>query len=190
MTKNKGNLIVISGPSGVGKGTVCQHLLAACPDLKLSVSATTRKPRSVDQEGVTYYFKTKDEFEAMIRQGAFLEWAMYNDNYYGTPLAPVQEKLDAGLNVLLEIDVQGALHVKENFPKGIYIFIAPPDRETLRLRLTDRGTETDEEISRRIAAAEDELAQQNKYDYVVINDVLDDAVQSIKDIIQTRSVVL
>lgn len=188
--KNKGILIVISGPSGVGKGTVCELLLQECPDLTLSVSATTRKPRCLDQEGVTYYFKTRDEFESMIKQGQFLEWAMYNGNYYGTPLGPVQEKLDAGLNVLLEIDVQGALTVKEHFPDGMYIFISPPDKETLHNRLTGRGTEAPEDIARRIAAADAELAQQNEYDYVVINDVLETTVASIKDIIQTRSVVL
>ncbi|MBE5039783.1 guanylate kinase [Ructibacterium gallinarum] len=186
--KTKGKLIVISGPSGVGKGTICEILLRQCPNLILSVSATTRKPRTVDKEGVTYYFKTNQEFQAMIDNHQFLEWAVYNGNYYGTPLLPVQEKLNAGKNVLLEIDVQGALHVKDNFPEGIYIFIAPPDKETLHERLTGRGTESPEEISRRIAAADQELAQQSKYDYVVINDVLENAVQTVKDIIETRSV--
>lgn len=189
---NKGSLFVISGPSGVGKGTVCEEVFKDKDALKLSfsVSATTRSPRPIDKEGVTYYFKTREEFEAMVEAGAFLEWATYNENYYGTPLAPVQEKLDAGINVVLEIDVQGALQVKKNFPSGICIFIAPPDIETLHIRLKGRGTETEEEIARRIAAAEWEMAQQGSYDYVIINDVLEDAVQSVKDIIQARSVVL
>ncbi len=188
----KGTLFVISGPSGVGKGTICQEILKEkdALSLSLSVSATTRKPRSIDQEGVTYYFKTREEFESMIEGGEFLEWALYNENYYGTPLKPVQEKLESGQNVVLEIEVQGALQVKKNFPAGVCIFIAPPDIETLRTRLRGRETETEQEIAKRIAVAEWEMQQQEKYDYVVINDVLEDAVQSVKDIIQARSVVL
>lgn len=180
---DKGNLIVISGPSGVGKGTVCDILLKSCKNLALSISATTRAPRDIDAEGVTYYFKTKQEFENMIKQNKFLEWAKYNDNYYGTPLEPVREKLKQGTNVLLEIDVQGALNVKKICPDAVYIFIAPPDIETLHKRLNNRGTETQEEIKRRIDSADAELMQQDKYDYVVINDNLDDAVREIENII-------
>lgn len=188
--KNKGNLIVISGPSGVGKGTVCKQLLQECDNLSLSVSATTRSPRAEDTDGVTYFFKTREEFETMIKNGDFLEWAMYNNNYYGTPLIPVQEKLDAGQNVLLEIDVQGALNVKNNYPDGVYIFLAPPSLETLHQRLVGRGTENPEEINRRIAAADLELSKQSEYDYIVVNDVLADAVRDVKEIIDTRSVAL
>lgn len=185
--KNKGNLVVISGPSGVGKGTVCKRLLDECENLILSVSATTRTPRSEDVEGVTYFFKSQDEFKAMIDAGEFLEWAVYNNNYYGTPRCAVEENRERGMNVLLEIDVQGALNVKNNFPDGVYIFIAPPDVETLHTRLVGRGTETLEEIQERVAAADAELALQNEYDYVVVNDVLDDAVEEIKEIIKARS---
>jgi guanylate kinase len=188
----KGTLFVISGPSGVGKGTVCEEVFKDkdALSLSLSVSATTRTPRPIDQEGVTYFFKTQEEFESMIEAGAFLEWATYNGNYYGTPLAPVEETLNKGINVILEIEVQGALQVKKNLPSAVSIFITPPDLHTLHSRLKGRATETEEEISRRIAAAEWELKQQNHYDYVIINDVLEDTVQSVKDIIQARSVVL
>lgn len=182
----KGRLIVISGPSGVGKGTLVKRLLSECKKLKLSVSATTRRPRSEDAEGVTYFFKTKDEFRSMIDESAFMEWAVYNDNYYGTPIAPVKEKLAEGYDVLLEIDVQGAMKVMEKCPDGIYIFIAPPSVETLRERLTGRGSESSEQIEKRVAAAEEELKLQDKYSYVVVNNVLDDAVEDIKKIIEGK----
>lgn len=182
----KGRLIVISGPSGVGKGTLVKRLLRECDRLKLSVSATTRKPRSEDTEGVTYFFKTKDEFRSMIENSAFMEWAIYNDNYYGTPIAPVREKLAEGYDVLLEIDVQGAMKVMERCPDGIYIFIAPPSVETLRERLTGRGSESPEQIDKRVAAAESELELKDRYTYVVVNNVLDDAVRDVKNIIERK----
>ena len=182
----KGRLIVISGPSGVGKGTLVKRLLRECDRLKLSVSATTRKPRSEDAEGVTYFFKTKDEFRSMIENSAFMEWAIYNDNYYGTPIAPVREKLAEGYDVLLEIDVQGAMKVMERCPDGIYIFIAPPSVATLRERLTGRGSESPEQIDKRVAAAESELELKDRYTYVVVNNVLDDAVRDVKNIIERK----
>ena len=182
----KGRLLVISGPSGVGKGTLVKRLLRECDRLKLSVSATTRKPRSEDTEGVTYFFKTKDEFRSMIENSAFMEWAIYNDNYYGTPIAPVKEKLAEGYDVLLEIDVQGAMKVMERCPDGIYIFIAPPSVETLRERLTGRGAESPEQIDKRVAAAESELELKDRYTYVVVNNVLDDAVRDVKNIIERK----
>ena len=181
---NKGQLIVISGPSGVGKGTIVKRLLSECENICLSVSATTREPRAEDTEGVTYFFKTKDEFLSMIENKCFLEWASYNGNYYGTPIAPVEEKLSQGCDVILEIDVQGAMNVMESYKGAMFIFIAPPDFETLKNRLEGRGSESQEQIANRVAAARAELEMQHKYDYVVINNVLDDAVDTVKNIIK------
>lgn len=183
---NKGKLIVISGPSGVGKGTVIRKILSECDNIRLSVSATTREPREEDTEGVTYYFKTKNEFRDMIDNGEFLEWATYNENYYGTPIKPVEKQREDGIDVLLEIDVQGALNVMEKCPDGIYIFIAPPSREVLKERLCGRGSESPEEIEKRVAAAVAELEVQGRYDYIVVNNVLDDAVREVKDIIEGK----
>ncbi len=185
---NKGKLIVISGPSGVGKGTIIKRILAECDRINLSVSATTRKPRLEDTEGVTYYFKTEDEFRQMIDGGKFLEWAVYNGNYYGTPIEPVERELDKGNNILLEIDVQGAVNVMEKCPGGMYIFIAPPSVDALKERLCGRGSETNEEIEKRVAAALAELEMKDKYDYIVVNNVLDDAVREVKDIIEGKNV--
>ena len=183
---NKGKLIVISGPSGVGKGTVIRRILSECENIKLSVSATTREPRQEDTEGVTYFFKTKDQFRNMIEKGEFLEWAIYNENYYGTPIGPVEKQREDGIDVLLEIDVQGALNVMEKCRDGIYIFIAPPSKEVLRERLCERGSESPEEIEKRVAAAVAELEVQDRYDYIVVNNVLDDAVREVKDIIEGK----
>lgn len=181
--EKKGRLIVISGPSGVGKGTVVKRLLKKNESLILSVSATTRKPRKEDSEGVTYYFKDTDEFKKMVEDERFLEWAVYNGNYYGTPIDAVEKNLSDGLNVILEIDVQGAVKVMEKCPNGLFIFIAPPCMEELKKRLVGRGSESAEEIERRVSAAESELKLKDKYDYVVVNNVLADTVDEINDII-------
>ena len=183
MTKNKGHLFLVSGPSGVGKGTICRELLKQDKQLYFSVSATTRKPRNEDVEGQTYYFKTKEQFEEMIEKKEFLEWAEYSGNYYGTPKTPVLDMLKEGMDVLLEIDVKGALSVMQNFEEGIYIFIAPPDEDTLINRLKNRGTESVEDIEKRLSAAKEELKFKDKYDYIVINDVLETAVSEVKEII-------
>lgn len=180
---SKGLLIIVSGPSGVGKGTVLKKLCGDDPNIVPSISATTRPPRDEDTEGVTYFFKTVPEFLKMIDDGKFMEWAEFSENYYGTPLEYVESNLDAGRDVLLEIDVQGALKLRENRTKGIYIFIAPENLDVLRERLSGRGTEDADEIERRVKAAEWELTQMNNYDYIVINRVVDDAAREIRDII-------
>jgi len=184
--KNKGILYIFSGPSGVGKGTICKQLVAKRPDLSVSVSATTREPRVEDKEGVTYFFKTKEQFRAMIDDDKFLEWAIYNDNYYGTPVDPVNKKLEAGEDVILEIEVQGALKVMEKRPDAVSVFIVPPDEDALYERLRGRGSETEEQIENRISAAKAELEQKDKYDYIVVNDVLEVAVEDIEKIMKSE----
>ena len=182
--KNKGLLIVYTGASGVGKGTIMKELLRKNPNLRLSVSATTRAPREEDIEGVTYFFKTVDEFKAMIEGEKFLEWAVYNNNYYGTPVDAVEDLLDNGISVILEIEVQGAMNVKKKRPDGLFIFIAPPSFETLKQRLIGRGSESEEEINNRVSIAKAEFDMKDEYDYIVVNDELDDAVKKVKDIIE------
>ena len=186
MVKNRGILYVISGPSGVGKGTICRQLVEKRDDLSVSVSATTRKPRTEDKDGVTYFFKTEEQFKQMIEQDKFLEWAVYNNNYYGTPVDAVNEKLEKGEDVILEIEVQGALKVMEKCKDAVSIFITPPDEETLYIRLRGRGTEAEEEIERRVNAAKEELAKKEKYDHIVVNDVLETAVCQIENIMKNQ----
>lgn len=180
--KHSGKLFILSGPSGAGKGTICKQLLEET-DVELSVSMTTRKPRIGETEGVSYYFVEKEDFLSKIQKNGFLEYAEVYGNYYGTPKAPVIEKLAAGVDVILEIDMQGALKVKENYPNGVFIFILPPSMAELRKRLTGRGTETAEAIEMRLGETLKELSYIDKYDYCVVNGQLSEAVARVKSIV-------
>lgn len=183
----KGALIVLSGPSGVGKGTVCKALLARNPQVKLSVSATTRAPRPGEVEGVSYFFKTREEFERMIAAGEFLEYMdVFGMNYYGTPRSYVEQQLAEGNDIVLEIDVKGAMNVKRLCPEAVLIFIAPPSMETLKKRLVGRGTETEEAVERRTKEAFAEMRLMPEYDYAVVNDTLEDAVCSVETILKAE----
>lgn len=178
----KGKFIIISGPSGVGKGTICNVLLNEL-NAWYSVSMTTRAMREGEVDGVNYYFVTKEEFKKRIAEGKLLEYNIYNDNYYGTPKDKVLEKMEDGINVFSEIDVNGAKKIKEIFPDALLIYIAPPSIDELRERLIGRGTEDLETINNRLKIAEEELKQVDFYDYVVINDNLDEAILKVKNII-------
>lgn len=181
----KGKLVVVSGFSGAGKGTTMKALVAKYDDYALSVSATSRNPRPGEEDGREYFFKTREEFEAMIQKGELVEYAQYVGNYYGTPKAYVEEQLALGRNVLLEIEIQGALKIKDKFPDAVLIFITTKDAATLIQRLTDRGTEDEATIRKRMARAAEEAKGVEAYDYIVVNDVLDDCVETIDKIIKT-----
>ncbi len=188
MSKNKeGMLIVLSGPSGSGKGTIIKSLLEQRKDTVLSISMTTRDPRFGEQEGVHYFFRTREEFEQTIANDGFLEYAEYNGNYYGTPIAPIQRWLYEGKNVILEIEVQGAEKVMDKRDDLVSIFLAVPSMEELEHRLRGRGTETDEVIERRLAAAKQELTRVSRYQYVVLNDEVEQAVARINTIIDAEN---
>ena len=182
----KGLLILISGPSGTGKGTVCDLLRQKHPEISYSISATTRQPRPGEQDGVNYYFYTKEKFREMIDQGQLLEWAEVYGNFYGTPKQKVLDRLDAGEDILLEIDTQGALNVMKVMPEGLFIFLLPPSLEELAARLKGRGTETEESLHRRLGAAVDEIKLATKYRYVVVNDKVEDAEDTIANIIEAE----
>lgn len=179
---SKGKLIVISGASGVGKSTVLSKVMAARKDLKFSVSATTRAPRPGEVEGESYYFVTRERFEEMIAQDAFLEYDAHMDNYYGTPAAQAEEKLKTG-SVILDIDPNGAFMVRQKRPDAVLIFIAPPSMQELKKRLRGRGDTSEEQIRLRQERADWEMAQSQKYDYVVINDQVETCVEEILKII-------
>lgn len=182
-TKNRGNLIVISGPSGAGKGTVIKRLKEINDNIWLSISMTSRGIRSNDIPGVTYFFVSKEEFEKRINEGVFLEYAMYNGNYYGTPRDKIVEKLNEGIDVILEIEIQGALKVKELIPEAIFIFILPPSMGELKRRLVNRGTDSIDKILDRFSTAYKEINEVTKYNYVVINDDIEIAVNKVNAIL-------
>lgn len=183
MIKQKGILFVLSGPSGVGKGTVRKALFQRDTNLKYSISMTTRNMRAGEQEGVDYFFRTKEEFERMIEEGRMLEYAEYVGNYYGTPKQYVEEMIELGHDVFLEIEVQGALQVKENYPQGVFIFLIPPSLEELKNRIIERGTETEDLIMNRLTEARNEIEMMDKYDYVVVNDNIEEAVNRVQSIV-------
>ena len=183
----RGLLIVLSGPSGVGKGTVRKAIFESEDnDFQYSISMTTRKMREGEVEGVDYFFRSKEEFESMIEAGEMLEYAEYVGNYYGTPLSYVNKTLDEGKDVFLEIEVQGALQVKEKVPDGVFVFLTPPDLEELRGRLVGRGTDSAEVIASRLEKAKEEIRLMSEYDYAVVNDKVELAAERVKKIIEAE----
>ena len=179
-----GRLFVITGPSGVGKGTLIARLLERVPELELSVSATTRPPRPGERDGADYHFTGDDEFDRLAREGRLLEHATYSGRRYGTPRAEVEPRLAAGTSVVLEIEVQGARQVRETMPEAIQVFIAPPSPEALRERLEARATDRPEEIERRLAAAQEELAAREEFGQVIVNDDLDRATDELVSLVR------
>ena len=174
-----GRLFVITGPSGVGKGTLIHRLLERMPELELSVSATTRPPRPGERDGVDYHFQSEEEFDRLAGEERLLEHAIYSGNRYGTPRSEVEPRLAAGRSVVLEIEVQGARQIREAMPEAVQVFIAPPSPEALRERLEGRGTDSKEAIERRLAAAEEELAARSEFGYVIVNDDLERATDEL-----------
>ncbi|HZJ57757.1 MAG TPA: guanylate kinase [Clostridia bacterium] len=179
----KGLLVVISGPSGAGKGTVCREYLKSHPETLLSISMTTRRPRKGEVDGVNYFFRDVKTFEELIEEGGFLEYAKVYGNYYGTPKGFVRQNLLSGRDVILEIDIQGALKIKEKFDEGIFIFIVPPTMAELKKRIEGRGSETAEELLRRFKSSYRELNFITRYNYLVINDTVEEAAMKIESIV-------
>ncbi|MDI6728585.1 MAG: guanylate kinase [Thermodesulfovibrionales bacterium] len=183
MRQKKGSLFVISAPSGAGKTTLCQKLREVIPDIKFSVSYTTRKPRPGEIDGIHYTFVDEDEFRAMIADGEFVEWAQVHGNFYGTSKKRIEDMINEGFDVVLDIDVQGGRQIREHFPDSVLIFVLPPSMDELRKRLTGRMSDAEDVIKKRLKNAIDEIKEYKNYDYVIINDVFDDALEEIVAII-------
>lgn len=186
MIKKRGLLLVVSGPSGTGKGTICKKMVEMNDAIKLSVSATTRQPRLGEKEGISYYFKTREEFEKMVENGEFLEYAMIYDNYYGTPKQAIVDQLDAGVDVILEIEMQGARQIREVCPDAVFVFILPPSLDELKHRIVGRGTETKEQIEKRFNSAYNEIKLLGDYDYFIFNNIVDKSAEEIFEIIKSE----
>ncbi|MFB1049626.1 guanylate kinase [Paraliobacillus sp. JSM ZJ581] len=186
MIEEKGILFVLSGPSGVGKGTVRKALFDKATDLQYSISMTTRNKRVGETEAVDYFYRSREEFEQMIQDNQLLEYAEYVGNYYGTPRKYVKETLESGKDVFLEIEVQGALQVKKNFPEGVFIFLSPPNLEELKNRIVNRGTESEDLVANRLRAAKQEIKMMDAYDYVVVNDQINKAVEKVQAIVKSE----
>lgn len=184
--QQKGLLVVISGPSGTGKGTVCQKLIAERDNIRYSVSATTRKPREGEIDGVSYFFVSESDFLGMLEKDALIEWDKFCDNYYGTPKAFVESCLEKGTDVILEITVEGALEIKQKYPDCVLIFIVPPSFEELRRRIENRATECCDVIEKRLESAANEIKYIGKYDYVILNDSVDNAVLNIEKVLDAE----
>lgn len=182
----KGLLVIVSGPSGAGKGTVLKQVFEKYPNLKLSISVTTRDPRVGEVDGINYYFKTVEEYNEMLKKDEFLEHQEVYGNFYGTPKAKVFEQLDKGFDVVLEIDVKGALSVMQRYPEAISIFVSPQDRDTLASRLKGRGSERPEDLERRISEAAAEIQQANLYDYIVVNNDVTECAEDVISIVRAE----
>lgn len=183
---NSGLLLIVSGPAGVGKGTVVSLVRERCSDIVFSVSATSRSPRPGEIDGVNYFFVSRERFEEMIRNNSLLEWVEYCGNYYGTPRDYVEREMEKGRVVLLEIDVEGAGNLKRQYPECVSVFISPPSLEELRSRITKRGTEPPEIIEKRMKQAENELKLASEYDYIIVNNTVEEAAERILEIIRGK----
>ena len=183
--KNPNKLIILTGPSGVGKGTVVKEILDKEKNIWLSISATTRGPREGEKDGENYYFMDKKKFKEMIEQDLFLEWAQFAGNYYGTPLSSVNEKIKKGFTVLLEIEVEGAKQIKEKFPNSLSIFLLPPDKAELERRIRNRGTENEESIKKRLSRANYEISVSNQFDFALTNQNVNETAMRIIKLMQT-----
>ena len=189
MNNKKGILVVFSGPSGAGKGTVLGEYFKNNPEAVYSISATTRRPRPGERDGVDYHFISREKFEEMIQRDEVIEYAVYNGNYYGSPAEPIRRHLEEGRDVILEIEVKGAAQVRKKFPQAVSVFVLPPSFAELRRRLTGRGTETDEEIRGRLETARREVAMAPEYDYIVVNDQVERAARCLGEIIRAAKCV-
>ena len=183
--KNQKKLIILTGPSGVGKGTVVKEILGKEKNFWLSISATTREPREGEKDGENYYFLNQEKFKEMIEQNLFLEWAQFAGNYYGTPFSSVNEKIQKGFTVILEIEVEGARQIKNKFPNSLSIFLLPPDKKELERRIRNRGTEKEEAIKKSLSRANYEISVSNQFDFALINNNVDETAKKIIKLIKT-----